>query len=159
MINWNYNAKEAEQEFELVPEGKHRVRIIEVEEKISKSGNDMLEITMNVSGYPGKYKYWLVFMQDNSKMTNQKLKQLSDSFGIREGNLNTSEWIGKTGAAKIKHELYDGETRAKIDRFVSADGLPAWVEKAGMGTAVKAAQAQGFNIDVEVDDDDLPFDM
>lgn len=156
MINWDYNAKEAEQEFELVPEGKHRVRIVSVEEKTSKSGNDMLEITLNISAFPGKYKYWLVFMPDNTKMTNVRLKQLWDSFGIKEGNVNTDEWVGKTGAAKIKHDVYDGETRAKIDRFVDPEGLPAWVEKAGMGKAVQAAKKQGFT-DITVEDDDLPF--
>jgi hypothetical protein len=40
-------------------------------------------------------------------------------------------WIGKVGAAKVKHEKYNGEDREKIAYFIAKDRqdkLPAWQE-------------------------------
>jgi hypothetical protein len=70
-------------------------------------------------------------MPDNQKLTNQKLGELWNSFGIPQGNFNLQEWVGKVGAAKVKHEDYNGEPTAKIAYFINKDRqdkLPAWKE-------------------------------
>jgi hypothetical protein len=88
-------------------------------------------------------------------MTNQKLGQIFDSFGITPGNMNTASWVGKVGGARIKHELYNGENSAKVNYFLSrskVDALPAWQESAG-----KASVTGGGSTMTEVTDDDLPF--
>jgi hypothetical protein len=144
MVNWNYDNKAYDDgQFETVPIGEHRVRIDEVLEKISKSsGNPMLEIKLSVSGCSGKLWYYLVFNQTEPDKTNRALGSIFDSFGIRQGDMNLSNWAGKVGGAKVKHETFDGENKPKIAYFLSSEKvrkLPPW---------------QGSEPDI-----DLPFDV
>lgn len=131
-INWQFNASDYEEtSFTLIPIGNHRCRIAEVEETKSKSGNDMIKITLDVSGYNSTLWYYLVFMPDNAKMTNQKLGELWDSFGIKQGDMNFKSWVGKVGACRVKHELYEDENQARLHYFIKRDkqsDLPAWQE-------------------------------
>ncbi|MEG0898466.1 MAG: DUF669 domain-containing protein [Oscillospiraceae bacterium] len=156
MANWTYNANEVEDlDFLPIPIGDHRVRIAKAEEKKAKSGNDMLVVTLDVSGHNGSLWHYIVFMPDNTVMTNTKLSQFWNCFGIPEGNMNIATWAGKIGAIRVKHEQYNGETQAKIAYLIKKDkqdGLPAWVEPSN-----KASYTGQANIGVEVSDDDLPF--
>lgn len=156
MINWNFNADDyTENDFAPIPVGDHRVRIANVEEKKSSNSNDMLVLTLDVSGYSGSLWFYLVFMPNNPKITNQRLGQIFDSFGIQPGNMNFSSWIGKVGGARVKHEQYNGETSAKVNYFLSrskVEALPAWQESAG-----KASVTGGGSTMAKVEDDELPF--
>lgn len=137
MINWNYNPEEvSEQEFSIIPIGNHRVRISEVEQKISSNGNDMIVLTLDVSGQTSKIWYNLVFLKDNQKITNSNLYNIYISFDIPIGNLDINTWVGKMGAARIKHELYNGENKARVSYFIKKDNqkdLPQWKETSTMG--------------------------
>lgn len=134
MINWNFNSNDyEEQSFKPIPVGDHRVRIASAEEQTSKSGNQMIKLVLDVSGHNSTIWHYIVFMPENQKLTNQKLGELFNSFGIQQGNFNLQSWIGKVGAARVKHELYDGEPQPKIAYFVGKDRqdkLAAWVEPA-----------------------------
>jgi hypothetical protein len=91
----------------------------------------MIKLVLDVSGYNSTIWHWIVFMPDNQKLTNQKLGELFNSFGIQPGNLNIATWLGKVGAAKVKHEEYNGEMCPKVAYFINKDRqdkLPAWVE-------------------------------
>lgn len=131
-ISWNFNSTDyEEQSFKPIPVGDHRVRIASAEEQTSGSGKQMIKLVLDVSGHNATIWHFLVFLPDNAKLTNQKLGELWNSFGIPQGNFNLSEWQGKVGAAKVKHEPYNGEDTAKIAYFISKDRqdkLPAWVE-------------------------------
>lgn len=155
-ISWNYNADDyKENDFAPIPVGDHRVRIANVEEKKSQNGNDMLVLTLDVSGHSGSLWFYLVFMPNNPQITNQRIGQIFDSFGIQPGNMNFSSWIGKVGGARVKHEQYNGETSAKVNYFLSrskVEALPAWQESAG-----KASVTGGSSTMIKVEDDDLPF--
>lgn len=155
-INWNFNADDyKENDFAPIPVGDHRVRIANVEEKKSQNGNDMLVLTLDVSGHSGSLWFYLVFMPNNPQITNQRLGQIFDSFGIQPGNMNFASWLGKVGGARVKHEQYNGETSAKVNYFLSrskVEALPAWQESAG-----KASVTGGGSTMVDVKDDDLPF--
>lgn len=155
-ISWNYNADDyKENDFAPIPVGDHRVRIANVEEKKSQNGNDMLVLTLDVSGHSGSLWFYLVFMPNNPQITNQRIGQIFDSFGIQPGNMNFSSWIGKVGGARVKHEQYNGETSAKVNYFLSrskVEALPAWQESAG-----KASVTGGGNTMAKVEDDELPF--
>jgi hypothetical protein len=90
-------------------------------------------------------------MPDNQKLTNQKLGELWNSFGIQQGNFNLNSWVGKVGAAKVKHETYNNEPSAKIAYFINKDRqdkLPAWQES-------NNASANGAIIEV---DDNVPWE-
>ena len=153
-INWNFNSSDyEEQSFKPIPVGDHRVRIASAEEQTSGSGKQMIKLVLNVSGYNATIWHFIVFMPENQKLTNQKLGELWNSFGIQQGNFNLQSWIGKVGAAKVKHEDYNGEPNAKIAYFISKDRqdkLPAWKE--GSNTVVKS----DF-VEAPVDDGYLPF--
>jgi hypothetical protein len=131
-ISWNFdNTQYTEQSFKPIPVGEHRVRIAQAEESTSQAGNQMIKLTLEVSGHNSKIWHNVVFMPDKQQLTNQKLGELFNSFEIQPGNFNLASWIGKVGAAKVKHEVYNGETSPKVNYFISRDkqaNLPAWVE-------------------------------
>jgi len=135
MIGWKFDANQYDpnKSFELIPVGDHRVRIETVEEQISKNtGYEMFKLTLSASGYGSKLFHYVVFMPDRPEITNQNLGTIFDSFGIQQGNMNIYEWQGKVGAARVKHEQYDGKPQAKIAYFLlrSKQGdLPPWQEK------------------------------
>jgi hypothetical protein len=132
MVNWNFNAADyEEQSFKPIPVGDHRVRIASAEEQTSGNGRQMIKLTLDVSGYSSTIWHYIVFMPENQKLTNQKLGEVFNSFGIQQGNFNLQSWVGKVGAAKVKHEDYNGEPNAKIAYFINKDRqdkLPAWQE-------------------------------
>ena len=149
---WEYKREEKKTYTTQVPEGKHRVRIVSAEKAQSKTGNDMLTIQLDISGYKDKLYHYIVFMPDKPELTNQKLTQFFDSFkDIPDGDFDTSHWAGKVGACTIKHEEYNGNINCKVGYFISADkqgDLPPWVEVEGMagGTtgASTASASSGF---------------
>lgn len=132
MINWNFSSEDYEEKtFQIIPAGDYRVRIASAEEQTSKSGNQMIKLVLDVSGHNATIWHWIVFMPDNTKLTNQKLGELWNSFGIPQGNFDLNSWKGKVGAAKVKHEDYQGEPTAKIAYFINKekqDKLPPWKE-------------------------------
>ena len=131
-INWTFDAADfEEQSFKPIPAGDHRVRIASAEEQTSKSGNQMIKLVLDVSGYNSTIWHYLVLLNDNPKMVNQKLGELWNSFGIPQGNFDLNSWKGKVGAAKVKHESYNNEPTAKIAYFIKKekqDKLPPWQE-------------------------------
>lgn len=131
-ISWNFdNTQYTEQSFKPIPVGEHRVRIAQAEESTSQAGNQMIKLTLEVSGHNSKIWHNVVFMPDKQQLTNQKLGELFNSFDIQPGNFNLASWVGKVGAAKVKHEAYNGENQAKVWYFIGKErqaSLPAWQE-------------------------------
>ena len=129
---WDYQREETT--FAPLPEGKYRIRVKAVEKAESQKGNEMLVFQFDVSGSTKVLYYYLVFMPDRPSITNGKLTQFFDSFkDIKDGDFNIANWVGKVGAAMIKHEEYNGEKRERISYFIKADkqnDLPPWKEGA-----------------------------
>ena len=147
---WEY--KREEQTFDLIPEGKHRIRIKSAEKTVSKNGNEMLALQFEVSGYNRTLYHYIV----NNEWANRNLTAFFDSFaGIPEGDFNTANWTGKTGACWVKHEAYNDSMSEKVKFFIPAskrDELPPW-QDAG-APAYAGTNMAGLK---EADDDDLPF--
>lgn len=147
---WEYNREE--QQFEVLPEGRYRIRVKSAEKALSKKGNYMLVLQFDVSGKKQTLYHYITFLKDNPEITNRKLTQFFDSFkDIADGDFNMSNWIGKVGACQVKHEDYNGNPSAKISYFVRVDkqgDLPPWTEPNGTKT-----DENGF---MQVSDDDLP---
>jgi hypothetical protein len=145
-ISWNFdNTQYTEQSFELIPVGEHRVRIAQAEESTSLAGNQMIKLTLEVSGHNGKLFHNLVFLTDRPDITNQKLGELFNSFEIQPGNFNLASWIGKVGAAKVKHEVYNNENQAKVWFFIGKErqaSLPAWQEPSNKAAVTGQAPQQ-----------------
>ena len=130
--DWKFNSSDYEEtSFKPIPVGEHRVRISSAEEQQSSKGNPMIKLVLEVSGHNSTIWHYVVFLPTNAKLTNQKLGELWNSFDIPQGNFNLNSWVGKVGAAKVKHEDYNGEPSAKIAYFINKDRqdkLPAWKE-------------------------------
>lgn len=116
MIKWNYNAGEyTARNFELIPEGDYLVRINEVTEKIFSSGNEGFEIVLDVSGYNSKLWHYLILDPQEPSKTNQRLGMFFDSFNIHDFDLSHfKSWVGRDGAVRVKHNLYNGSLRAQV---------------------------------------------
>ena len=121
---WNFQRDESGT-YDVPPEGKHRVMIIKAELGQSKAGNDMLILELAVSGYTSHVWNYIVFMEDRPQITNQKLTQLFDSFGIEDGDFNLSHYIGKVGGAKIRHDEYGAKVHYFLSKKQTAE-LPPW---------------------------------
>ncbi len=151
---WDY--KREERQFEIVPEGQHRIRIKSADKAISKNGNDMLTFQFEVSGYPSLIYHYIVFLDDRPEITNRMLTQFFDAFkDIPEGDFNMTNWIGKVGACQVRHDEYNGNTSAKVHYFIKADkqgDLPPWKEPDG-----REVDSDGF---MQATQDDLSmFDL
>lgn len=144
-------------EFSIIPQGDHRVRIEDVVFKKSKNGNDMFEITLAVSGHSGMVWHYLTLDTNDPKKTNQKIGTLFESFGITDYNMmNYPRWKGKVGGARIIHEEYNGEQRAKV-RFLLSKKNQEKLAPAKFGTTVSAAPAANNYAVIDDDDEGLPF--
>ena len=157
-MSWNYKREENNSFTTNIPEGAHRIRIKTAEKKVSKTGNDMLVLQFDVSGYKSTIYHYIVFLQDKPQITNRNLTQFFDAFkDIPDGEFDMSKWVGAVGACVVKHEEYNGNINAKIDKFLPVDkqgDLPAW--KNPDGSAAPVPDADGFyNMD-EVSEQ-LPF--
>lgn len=126
--------------FALIPVGYHRVRIEDAEGTVSKSGKDMVKLTLAVSGLNGKLWFYLTFDPNNKQMTNQRLGEVWESFNLKIGDLNLLNWKGKVGACSVKHKPREGSSdmQAQVSYFLSRkkqEDLPAWVEPDGSAHA------------------------
>lgn len=155
MANWTFDANQyEEQDFAIIPAGDHRVRIMDVEEKVSSKGNEMYEITLEVSGHSSKLWFYLVLDRNDPKKTNQRIGDFFNSFGIADGSMGTGkQWIGKAGAVRVKHEEYNNNMTAKVAYVINRknqDKLPP-----AKFSSVAAAPAP--IVPVSVAADELPF--
>lgn len=154
MANFDFNPSEyMEIDFPLVPEGKHRVRIADVVEGVSKSsGNPMYTITLDVSGMNTKLWYYLVITPDAPDKTNQRFGTFFDCFGITDKRVVDGiekTWVGKVGGAIVAHEDYNGDKTAKVKYLLSRkkqENLPAWKEPNGTATFAEVPDASDLDI-------------
>lgn len=147
-MEWNYQREEST--FEEIPVGEFRVRIENAEKATSKSGKDMLVLTLAVSGYTARLWYYVVFLPETPEITNRNLTSIFDSFGIADGDFNLANWKGKVGACMTKQDEYGTKVRYFINKN-KQDKLPPWKEPSAKGEAPKGQVLQ------EVNGDDLPF--
>ena len=146
-MEWNYQREEST--FEEIPVGEHRVRIADAEKAISKNGNDMLVLTLDVSGYKSRLWYYVVFMPDHPEITNRNLTSIFDSFGIADGDFNLANWKGKVGACMTKQDEFGTKVRYFLNKK-KQETLPPWQEP-NAGGGQKKPKLE------EIDEDDIPF--
>lgn len=135
MANWTFNENEYnERAFSPIPEGDHRVRITNVEEKVFSTGNEGFEISLDVNGHNSKLWYYLSLDPKDSAKTNQRIGMFFNSFGITDYDLdNWYMWVGKEGAVRVRHNTYNGKLSAQVAFCLNRkqqDKLPGWIEKA-----------------------------
>ena len=153
MAQWTYDPSQYEEKsFEIIPAGDYRARVSDVVEKTFNSGNQGYEITLEINGYNSRMWFYLVLDASNVAQTNQRIGDFFNSFGITNPAMGTGrQWIGAAGAVRIKHEEYQGQTRAKVAYCIARnrqDKLAPWKN---------GAAPQGSYAPVEVSEDELPF--
>lgn len=144
MATWNYNPNEYNaRNFEPIPEGDYRVRIHDVQEKLFSSGNEGFEITLDVPGHAGKLWYYLALDHNEPAKTNQRIGMFFDSFAIGDTNLDHySDWIGRDGAVRVKHNLYNGSITARVVFCLSRSQQKKFVD---FGVNTNGQSGQAFN--------------
>ena len=157
MAQWTYDPSQyKESNFSIIPVGDYRARIEDVVERKFSSGNDGYEITLAISGYNSRLWFYLVLDASNPTQTNQRIGDFFDSFGITNYAMGSGkQWIGAVGAVRVKHEVYNGDNRAKVAYCIARsrqDKLPPWQGN----TATAAPQAAPVS-QVEIPAD-LPFE-
>ena len=155
MANWTFDVSlYEEQDFQMIPAGDHRVRITDVVEKVSKNGNEMYEITLEVSGYNSRLWHYLVLDRNDPKKTNQRIGDFFNSFGIADHHLGSGkQWIGKVGAVRVKHEEYNGSMSAKVAFLINKKGQDKLPPAKFSGSAAPATNFQPTTVNPA----DLPF--
>ena len=155
MANWTFDPSQySEKNFDIIPQGDYRARIEDVVEKTFSSGKQGYEITMAINGYNSRMWFYLVLDPSNVAQTNQRIGDFFNSFGITNPAMGTGkQWINAVGAVRVKHEQYNGETRAKIAYCIARnrqDKLDPWKNNGAAPTAQNFAP-------VEIPDTELPF--
>ena len=105
---------------------------------------------LDVSGYAGKLWHRIIIDPSNPEKTNYHLGKFFESFGITNYDLNCYEdWVGKDGAVRVKHDIYNGSMSAKVLFCITRAyqvKLPAWSEPVySTSTYQKSAPSPSFN--------------
>lgn len=128
-------------------EGIHTAKIVEILEKTSQGGDDMLQVAFEI--IKGDDKGSRVF--ENFVLTDKalwKLKSCLQALGMKADGklvLDLDKLIGKVCDIEVFHEEYNGQKRAKISDYY----------KAGKGaTASEDEDDEDIDTDDEDDDDE-----
>lgn len=78
-------------------EGDYRVRIDNIEEKVSQKGQDMLVLTLAIREADFVFKFYIV----DNEYFNRNMTTFYDCFKIPRGNTETHRWMGRMGTAHI----------------------------------------------------------
>lgn len=129
--------------FAKAAEGRHRVKIVEINEQTSQGGDDMLVFVFEV--IKGDSKGARVY--ENCVLTDKalwKLQQILQAIGIKcDGKvaLDLDKLIGKICEIDVFHEEYEGRTRARIGEFFKA-------------TSAKSNDDEDVDDEDDIDDED-----
>jgi hypothetical protein len=108
-----------------------KVKCITVDtEWTSKDGNEGWHIVVELvkkapkdkKGRAQQYSQLHRYIMLDSEWVEQRIAELCDAFlGNRPKQVNAVKFVGKTAAVKLRGEMYEGEERAKIARFLELD--------------------------------------
>ena len=123
MLNWTDDSnKYKAKNFKPLAEGDYRVRISEVTYKNVENGNTGLEIRLDVSGRVQKLCHYIWFDYENERLTNRRLEEFFNSFGISLSEQdNLESWKDKCGGVRVKHVVQGGITLAKVSFCLSRE--------------------------------------
>lgn len=146
---YTYDPKDYDPEggFTLPEIGPHRVRIIEAEERRSKGGNQMMEITAEIiNGAAKGSRLWeyIVYNEYAGSKFGQILHACGKDPSVKR-ELKAQMFIGLEGTVQVKHETYEGQKRAKIHYWIRPE------------EALAEMEPEESDAGQSVDDPDIPF--
>ena len=139
--------------FKLAPEGDYNVQIIKGEEKIAKSGKNMIVLTAQII-HP-EYKNQLFEYIVDNEYAQQRIFDILTSCGVtptRGMAVTPQTFVNRTGKVRIKHEEYNGDKQLRIAFWKKSDApAPAPAPQRGV---VDSAFGPGPR---DIDPDAIPF--
>ena len=146
MSKWDYTRTETTR----AGAGDYRFEVVDAEEKVSSTGNDMIVVSLKLNGTGITVKDYLV----KGEYFSRKATQLFDSTGIEDGNFQLLTWKGAIGAGRFKE---DENGYLKLAYYLDpkrAEKLPSWQGEVPERQTV--TEIGGDFTEIE-DDGDLPF--
>lgn len=122
-MDWDsgISAEATATEYEIPPVGEYGFTVIEFEKTVSKSGKKMAKINIQLDEAGRKTRiYDYLVLQESMAW---KLASFFESLNLKQKGepLTTMPWdkvLYAEGRVKIKHEIYEGEERCKVDRYL-----------------------------------------
>jgi len=119
---FEFDPKEAQEEikYSCLPKGEYEAEVLEVTSKVSKAGNNMLEVIYQVYGNEDQTRR--IYDYIVTPFTLYKLKQLCEYTSLEfDGVLDEQELVGKRlmVAVDIRKETEKYPERNEITRYVS----------------------------------------
>lgn len=125
-------------ESNLLPEGEYPFEISGGEDKVSKSGNEMIELLVRVYKPDGNFSIVHDYLLESIAY---KLRHAAETCGLLEkyeaGELKGQDFIGKTGMLKLKIQKDKAgqyADRNTVADYIVKDGEKAELPKAKAGT-------------------------
>lgn len=119
----------------LLPEGQYGFEVSTAEDKISKAGNEMLEVTLKVFKSDGGFILVTDYLMESIAY---KLRHAADACGLLHeydsGVLVADNFVGKTGELKLK--IQKDKNGVYADKNVVADYIKSGVAKADDGDLI-----------------------
>jgi len=140
------------------PVGNYHVTITGAEEQVSKGGNEMMALTLEIveGDYAGT-KLWHYIVYDD--MAISKFGSMLDSLGMDSGaeaRIDGRLLLNRSGTVKLKHELYREEEKAAVHYWISdPDAVQAPVKSTPPAT--ESEHQYGPDDEPPAEDDEPPF--
>lgn len=112
-------------ESRLIPDGEYPFEVSSADDKVSKAGNDMIELWLRVYLDNGKFVQIPDYLMEKMEF---KLRHACDACGIidkyESGELDASDFEGKSGYVKIGTQPANGDWPAKntVKDYILKDG-------------------------------------
>ena len=142
-----YTSQNADNLPRFVPNGDYLVTVIEASETLSKAGDDMIKLKLEVEGHGVHLYDYLVATEASFWKIDTFRKAIGDR--VVEGEeveLTAAALEGRQGHARLRIEEYQGKKSNKVELWIT-DRVPTSTPKT---TPPAPAQAQP-------EDEDVPF--
>jgi len=136
-----------------IPEGEYDVIIEHAEEQRSKaSGKEMMKLSVSIlyGNHAGRKLWDYIVYDDNAA---RKFRDILRSCGLPDlmQDITQELFEGAAGRVKVKHELYQGERKAKLHYWIEAESGDAAEDDPDMPPTPTASD------EPPIDEADLPF--
>ena len=143
-----YTSQNADNLPRFVPNGDYLVTVIEASETLSKAGDDMIKLKLEVEGHGVHLYDYLVATESSFWKIDTFRKAIGDR--VVEGEeveLTAAALEGRQGHARLRIEEYQGKKNNKVELWIT-DRVPTATAKTTPPATVQAQPKV---------DDDVPF--
>lgn len=146
----------------LLEPGVYPFEVISASEELSKAGNEMIRVKLNVFGPNDQQAHIFDYLMHHNPKVAYKMRHFCEATGLLQkyeaGTLSEADCEGKTGFVKIKIDPANGQYSAKnaVVDYVKPDAAPAAPEVPRKLTPEEFNAKHGVDAGAKFDDD-IPF--